>query len=406
MNELKLSLQNFQSISEGELTFRTGLNFIIGQSNSGKSATFRALKACLLNPAGSKHFIKKGSGKATVTLSYNGNDISWSKTEKANSYLINGEDYRNTGRSDAFKILDGETGFVRGEKSSVLMNVEEELQLPFPFGISDQDLFKLFENVFCISDSAVILKSAKDHESKVKYDIEMLELERTKIQVKLNSLSELKEEVDIQKLEDFKEKLVTNKSRLLNLKEGLPEIKRACRVSNANLEVSERYFEDLCFPYFEALDCKRVLSQTRGLHELSKSFEEIHYVFIPKLEKLKELGGLKKLANQLKLLGRVEVSEKLFISKIEKYLELRKLNKTLQNLKKLHKLEIKEQVFGNKYVKLNELRTLRSYISKVRSEVQMLQGNKKREEENVLRIEDKLKKFEVCPLCHHSLKDN
>ena len=68
MNELKLSLQNFQSITEGELTFRTGLNFIVGQSNSGKSATFRALKACLLNPKGSQRFIKKGHNKLEVIV--------------------------------------------------------------------------------------------------------------------------------------------------------------------------------------------------------------------------------------------------------------------------------------------------------------------------------------------------
>ena len=60
-NELKLSLENFQSISEGELIFHTGTNVIIGQSNSGKTATFRALKACLSNPIGSQRFIKKGT---------------------------------------------------------------------------------------------------------------------------------------------------------------------------------------------------------------------------------------------------------------------------------------------------------------------------------------------------------
>ena len=357
MNELKLSLQNFQSISEGELTFKTGLNFIIGQSNSGKSATFRALKACLLNPSGSKHFIKKGSGRATVTLSYNGNDISWSKTEKANSYLINGEEYRNTGRSDAFKILDGETGFVRGEKSSVLMNVEEELQLPFPFGISDQDLFKLFENVFCVSDSAVILKSAKDHESKVKDDIESLEFERTKVQVKLNSLHELKEEVDLKKLEEYKNKLVANKERTLLLKDGLPEIRRACRINDSNLEVEEREFKDLFSPYLEALNCKKTLVQVQGAHKLSKSLGELHYTPISKLEELTKLRELQESVYKLKALGRIELHEVEFVSKIGQYLELVKLNKTLHNLKKLHQLKISEKVFEDKRMKLNELKT-------------------------------------------------
>ena len=109
MNELKLSLQNFQSISEGELTFQTGLNFIVGQSNSGKSATFRAIKACLLNPAGSQRFIKRDANKTVVELKYNGNDICWDKSKKENSYTINGEYFRNTGKSDAFKILNNET---------------------------------------------------------------------------------------------------------------------------------------------------------------------------------------------------------------------------------------------------------------------------------------------------------
>ena len=35
----------------------------------------------------------------------------------------------------------------------------------------------------------------------------------------------------------------------------------------------------------------------------------------------------------------------------------------------------------------------------------MLQENKKREEENVARIEEELKEFKVCPLCHHSLEE-
>ena len=200
MNELKLFLYNFQSISEGELVFKTGLNFIIGQSNSGKSATFRAVKACLLNPSGSQRFIKKDTNKTIVELKYNGNDICWNKTGKANSYTINGEEYRNTGKSDAFKILNNETGFVKAEKGCALMNIEEELQLPFPFGIPDSELFKLFENVFCVSDSAVILKSAKDHEDKVKDDISLLELEEAKVQNKINCLNTLKKEVNIEVL--------------------------------------------------------------------------------------------------------------------------------------------------------------------------------------------------------------
>ena len=374
MNELKLSLQNFQSISEGELTFQTGLNFIIGQSNSGKSATFRAIKACLLNPAGSQRFIKKDTNGTTVELKYNGNDICWSKTGKANSYTINGEEYRNTGKSDAFKILNDETGFVKAEKGCVLMNIEEELQLPFPFGIPDSELFKLFENVFCVSDSAVILKSAKEHEDKVKDDIGLLELEETKIQNKISCLNTFKEEVNIGTLKNCKSNLERKERKLDNLKDGLDTIKLACKVTKNNLEVEEKDFTNLSIHYSNILECKEVFKSLTKLHNLSKSLKNVQIDLSSNSEQLSSLQNLKE------------------------------LNKTTQILKKLHKIKVKEISFDSKLQELRELKTIRSYIDKIKGEIQELKANKKREEEKVASIEAKLKEYKVCPLCHHSLE--
>ena len=179
MNTLKLSLSNFQAISNGELEFKTGLNFIIGQSNSGKTATFRAVKDCLLNPSKAARHIKNGEKEAAVTLSYNENTITWKRTQSSSIYEINGQEYIKVGRSSAFKLLENETGFVLSS-SGIIMNIEEELQAPFPFGMSKQDLFKLYEDVFCISDSAIILKAAKGQEEQVKFDISNLENESIK----------------------------------------------------------------------------------------------------------------------------------------------------------------------------------------------------------------------------------
>lgn len=376
MNELKLFLYNFQSISEGELVFKTGLNFIIGQSNSGKSATFRAVKACLLNPSGSQRFIKKDTNKTIVELKYNGNDICWNKTGKANSYTINGEEYRNTGKSDAFKILNNETGFVKAEKGCALMNIEEELQLPFPFGIPDSELFKLFENVFCVSDSAVILKSAKDHEDKVKDDISLLELEEAKVQNKINCLNTLKKEVNIEVLKGYKDTLKRKENKLDTLKDGLSVIKLACKVVKSNLKIEERDFRNLFEQYSNALECKEVFNNLIKLHNLSKNLRNVQIYSSSNLGQLADLQNLKE------------------------------LSKTTQILKKLHKVKVKEVSFENKLQELRELRTIRSYIDKIKGEVQELKANKKREEEKVASIEVKLKEFKVCPLCHHSLEKN
>ena len=50
------------------------------------------------------------------------------------------------------------------------MNIEGEWDLPFPFDRTPSELFKLFENIFCISDSAVILKSFKDEEGNTLFE--------------------------------------------------------------------------------------------------------------------------------------------------------------------------------------------------------------------------------------------
>lgn len=371
MNELKLSLHNFQSISDGELVFRTGLNFIIGQSNSGKSATFRALKACLLNPKGSQRFIKKGHNKAEVKLEYNGNEIIWDRTSKESTYTINGEVFYKTGSSNAFKILNEEAGFARDDNGT-LMNIEEELQLPFPFGISHSDLFKLFENVFCVSDSAIILKSAKEYEKGVETEVSTLEFDLQKTNTKLRDLAEFKEYVDFKYLTSSKRKLGKAQERILFLSDGKEIIEKAIVVEKANLEVREEDFKDWFSPYLTALECRKVLAQTHQFHLLSKNLQELDYD-VPKL--------------------------------LEKYTQLRDLNKTLSNLKKLNKIKVIESSFENKLSEYQNLKALYSFIQDLKVNIQSLQEKEKREKARMNSIEEKLKEFKVCPLCHHSLEN-
>ena len=404
MNELKLSLQNFQSISEGELTFNTGLNFIIGQSNSGKSATFRAIKACLLSPKGSQRFIKKGDNKSVVTLLYNGNKIEWDRTSTESKYIINGEEYRNTGKSDAFKILNDETGFVKAEKGCALMNIEEELQLPFPFGIPDSELFKLFENVFCVSDSAVILKSAKEHEDTVKNDISMLELEEAKIQAKVNALTRFKEEVNIKDLKSQKDFLETLLNNLLFFKDGLGDIKIAVKLEEDKIKINQREFPSLIERHQDLIECKEILRQITELHKLFKTLNKKEIIFSSKLEELRTLEELKSILRNVKELRGLNVPVNSYKSILDNYEEFLDINKTLQNLKKLHKFKVGEESFENKLTVLRDLKTTRSYIDKIKGQIQELKANKKREEEKVASMEEKLKEFKVCPLCHHSLE--
>lgn len=364
-NELKLSLENFQSISHGELIFHTGTNVIIGQSNSGKTATFRALKACLINPAGSQRFIKKGTNKASVALEYNGNQIIWKRTPKESSYTINGEDFIKTGKSNAFKIME-DTGFVLD--NDVIMNIEEELQLPFPFGIPKSELFKLYENVFCVSDSAVILKTAKDQEEDTKNKISMTENEIIKNKNKLSEIVYFKEEVNIEFLKEKKEYFQNNLKKVNYLKDGLPLIHKAAKVED--FKVEEISFTNKVINFSELKQLKRKLFELKQLHTLGKELKELKIPKVIDLTNLNELKELKSTCEKLSKIKELKIDEKSFEGKVEEYNKLKNYASTLKSIK-------------------NKIKERREALEEI--------------EDNIQSIEEKLKKFKVCPLCHKPL---
>ena len=365
-NELKLSLVNFQSISHGDLVFHTGTNVIIGQSNSGKTATFRALKACLSNPAGSERFIKKGTNKSSVVLKYNGNEIVWIRTPKESSYIINGEEFIKTGKSNAFKLLE-DTGFAV-DSNDTIMNIEEELQLPFPFGISKTDLFKLYENVFCVSDSAVILKAANGKETETKDYITSLENDIIKNENKIAAIAEFKKEVDIKLLEEQKKHLTDSSNRIQLLQEGLDIIHKAIKIQN--FKVDEVSFEN----------------KTQELQELRNLKEQLY--------KLKKLHTLGKELKEVEAPAGIDLTE---------YQNLKNLSRNLQQLKEIKNLKVPEETFLNKFEEYEKLKSYALSLETIKYKIKERKEELKKVEEFIQNVEESLKEFKVCPLCHKPL---
>ena len=400
-NELKLSLENFQSISHGELVFHTGTTVIIGQSNSGKSATFRALKACLLNPSGSQRFIKKGAKSSSVALEYNGNQIIWKRTPTESLYIINGESFLKTGRSNVFKILE-DTGFVI-DSNDVLMNLEEELQLPFPFGISNADLFKLYENVFCISDSAVILKSAKGIEDKTKFEISTLENDILKNNNKLKELKEFKEFVDLDKLGNYKRFLESKNERILLLKKDLPIIKKAVRVEN--FEAPEETFENKQVEYKDKVKLKRELIKLKKLHAVGKAIKEIEAPKMTDVSIYKENLKLSKTCKILKQIKGFKVEEATFSNLLDEYEELQGIKRTCNITKELEKVKAEVTEFEDKLKQYIELQKISNLLSSIRNTVKKKKEELKKIEEFIKNINGALKEIKVCPLCHQPINN-
>ena len=159
---MKLKLKNFQSITQSELTFPTGITLIRGANASGKSAIYRAVKAILTNPNGSKHYVKHGAKEAEVTLENNGNSLTWVRTKSSVAYKHNDQEYLKASKAKASDYCD--LGFYTNEKGK-LVNMLDEWDVLFPFGESDTELFKIFEDIFNISDSAKVVDTMKADEN-------------------------------------------------------------------------------------------------------------------------------------------------------------------------------------------------------------------------------------------------
>lgn len=87
----QVSIQNFQSHKETILNFSPGVNVILGKSDTGKSALFRAIIWCLYNRPLGDGFRSSWGGDTSTTITFDSKDtITRIKGSKSrNEYLLN-----------------------------------------------------------------------------------------------------------------------------------------------------------------------------------------------------------------------------------------------------------------------------------------------------------------------------
>ena len=83
----KLNIQNFQSHKDTKLEFHPGVNVIIGQSDSGKTAIIRALRWLIWNRPGGDDFRSDWGGGTVVKIKIDAREIMRGK-DKENVYSI------------------------------------------------------------------------------------------------------------------------------------------------------------------------------------------------------------------------------------------------------------------------------------------------------------------------------
>ncbi|MEY8751181.1 AAA family ATPase [Alkalicoccobacillus gibsonii] len=111
-NILDVRLENFQSHLDSQFTFADGLNVLIGQSDSGKTAVIRGIRWALFNQPRGTDFIRAGSDFVRVTIQFESGDrLIRERTASKNRYMIkkNGQEqqvFESFGQHVPQEVLD------------------------------------------------------------------------------------------------------------------------------------------------------------------------------------------------------------------------------------------------------------------------------------------------------------
>ena len=118
-----IHVTNFQSHKDAYLEFHPGVNVIIGESDSGKTAILRALKWALTNRPGGDSFRSSWGGETSVGIRMEKELIVREKTGSNNIYRLNNTEFKAFGTEVPEEIQDA--------LNMNEINIQNQLDLPF-----------------------------------------------------------------------------------------------------------------------------------------------------------------------------------------------------------------------------------------------------------------------------------
>lgn len=230
---MKLVLEDFLQYEYGEFVFEPGVTILSGLTGAGKSTIIWALYGVLCNLPAMQDCIRHGQKQCRVTLENNGGKLTWVRTQNSSCYIDSkGEEYVKASKLDSRDF--GDFGFYFDNKGRVI-NIHDQWCVLFPFGESDTDMFKLFEDIFNISCSVPILdeikkdetsykSTAENHTANIEYNNKLMQDCKTLLQT-----------LDEDKLQDCITQLTTSENLCNNIQKDYQSYSQSCKFKGVQL---------------------------------------------------------------------------------------------------------------------------------------------------------------------------
>ena len=166
-NSINLSVKDFQIVKKASLTFTPGLTAIIGQSNNGKSALFRAAKSCIYNEPGTTS-IRHGCNQYAVGIQMNGHTVIYHKVDNMT--------YQKVGRTQLPEVAEA-LGIKELNLNGVneQINFWDQMEKPFLLDRSETELFRFIVDSGKDNNVTTALKTLTQDRQQITKDITLTE---------------------------------------------------------------------------------------------------------------------------------------------------------------------------------------------------------------------------------------
>lgn len=371
----KVILKNFQSHEYSELEFTQGLNVILGQSDSGKTAIIRGIKWALYNEPKGDFFVREGEKETSVEIFFSNNVIlkrirlaSKNIYELTDSFgkLQRFESFGNTVPPQIYEEIQM-SSYTNFTSSKSMLNIAEQLDGPFLIQDSPYERAKAIGKLNDVDILDVAYSDLKSDllslNSELKNKINL----KNEAQAELDSLNFLEDyEKRLENLKKIKEIFLKNNDFLLRL----IDYKRQAENIESELEKERdiinkfKKLEEANTIFTEAINKKSKLKELINLRNdfiyNSKEIEK-NEELLKKLENLEFIKNINKKSNEINQVFLDLISLKNQILNLERTINLTK--EKIRSLKNLEKIQIILRDLENRNKNFNDFLEIKKRLS-------------------------------------------
>ena len=263
----KVEIENFQSHKKTILEFVPGTNVIIGESDAGKSAIFRAINWAITNrPLGDGFRSDWGGDTRVAIYTAEGDVIERIKTATRNVYIINGKPLTAFGSEVPEQVSE----ILRMDEA----NIQSQMDVPFLLAVSPGEAARLLNKAASIDDIDYTISNLRGEYQKVSNNIKFNE----------------------GKLKDY-EKQIKQYDNLPELEEKLERVEEA----EKELEKHEQKLAKLTQLVAGVIRIHTELEKTKNIQQIEQKFEQILSRYNQYEEQRKRLDKLEQIAQKVKV---------------------------------------------------------------------------------------------------------